>query len=94
MAVIFSPPYLTIYNVGGVQPGSMDGTVDPSGYFYMEKLIDLGTNFDCDEEYRLFGTFTDGDHFTATLQANYTGVCLNCAYQEFNFTGTRIDGTN
>jgi len=93
MNVIFNPPYMSMVSVGGIQPGTMDGTVDPSGYFYFEQIIDIGTNFDCDEEYRLFGTFTDGDNFTATLQANYTGVCLNCTFMEFQFTGTRIDGT-
>ncbi len=93
MAIIYSPPYVTMWNVGGIQPGSMDGDIDNLGVFSLNKLVDLGTNFDCNEEYRLFGEFSDADHFEATLQANFTGVCLNCEFQEWTFSGTRIDTT-
>jgi len=93
LAVIYSPPYATMYNVGGVQPGSMDGTIDNYGYFYLEKEVILGTPAACDEYYRLFGTFTDADTFEGTLQALYLGFCLNCAFQEWTFTGTRVPST-
>jgi len=93
LAVVYNPPEVTMYNVGGIQPGTMSGTIDNVGYFYLEKEVILGTVAACDEYYRLFGTFTDADHFDGTLQALYSGFCLNCAFQEWTFTGTRIDAT-
>jgi len=93
VAVIYNPPYTTMYNIGGVQPGAMDGTIDNLGYFYLEKEVILGTLAACDEYYRLFGTFTDADHFEGTLQTLYSGFCLNCSFQEWTFTGTRVEST-
>jgi hypothetical protein len=44
----------------------------------------------CAETYSLTGSFTDDDHWTATMTATFVGsLCLDCTNQSWDVTGSR-----
>lgn len=81
-------PALTLTATGsGVQPGSLQGTVEASGAFSATRAIAGG----CTETYTIAGNFTDANTMQATFQASFAGglQCLDCAAQSIGFTATR-----
>ncbi len=93
LTILYTPPYFTVANGSGTTPGAMEGFLDPFvNDFMVDVFKTVGTAASCDEYYRVIGSFSDDDHFTATIEAGYDGGfgCLNCAYQIWTVAGTRI----
>jgi len=93
--VLWNPPNGgSMRSLGGLQPGLLNGTIEPDGTFVFEGSVVIGTAFACSEYYRFTGTFTDADHFTMTFDARFKGgfACLNCENQLFvDLAGTRAE---
>jgi hypothetical protein len=90
VTILYNPPFFTVANATGGGPGAMEGEVVPFQMEFQAGVFKtVGTFASCDELYVITGTFTDDDHFTATFDAYYEGLCLNCSFQTWSFNGTR-----
>lgn len=91
VSVLYNPPFFTVANDTGVGPGPMEGELVPFETDFVASVFKtVGTFASCDELYVFSGTFVDDDHFTATFQAFYDGLCLTCNYQSWTLNGTRV----
>ncbi len=81
--LLWIPPNATVFQVGGVQPGSMDGTIEEDGSFSFFISNALSTAASCEEQYMLSGTFLTPDTFEAQFEVRFIGgfTCLNCENQ-------------
>jgi hypothetical protein len=90
MHLQWTVPYAAFENLSGFQPPTLEGQLQLDGTFDVEAYLSAGTALSCDEHYRLFGQFTDEDHFDAYFTADYTGgVCGGCSYQSVPVSGIR-----
>ena len=92
VTVLWLPPYASLLQEGGVQPGNMNGTIDEDGTFTFNAANIIGTAAACDELYQFRGVFVDEDTFEGELEARFLGgfPCLNCESQLWTgLTGTR-----
>lgn len=95
VTVLWNPPYATILSNGGIQPGSMDGTIEEDGSFVVDVTNALSTAASCEEIYQLRGQFLDEDTFEAEFEVRFIGgfTCLNCNDQLITgLVGTRTGG--
>lgn len=80
-------PALSMYALGGYQPGTMTGSLAGTSFAVSSTLY--GT---CNETYTLTGYFTSDTTFTADFRASFSGTyCFDCVDQAWmGITGTRF----
>jgi hypothetical protein len=91
VSVVDTDPSISFTFIGGVQPGTVSGTLGAGDSFSATYGIAGG----CDEDYAFTGSFTSADTFAATLTATFTDTtgtgfgCFDCTNQSFLVDGTR-----
>jgi hypothetical protein len=93
VTLLWIPPFGSMRNAGGGQPGNMDGAVEDDGRFRFVAERDLSSGASCRETYTMLGRFDGTGSFEATFTAEYSGrfgACGNCQDREWDVTAIRV----
>lgn len=91
VSVIWLPPEASLLTQGSPTPGTMNGTIQPSGTFVFSVDAPILSGY-CEAEFQWVGAFADVDHFTGDFSAHYSGVlCGGCDDHVWvGVSGTRL----